>query len=497
MMKKLTLCATGATLALTLLGVVATFAPAMRAPSTPTIDSAAATPQAVPANPAALSDEDAARYRAIFLAQEKGDFRTADTLGDALGNRELMGYVLAQRYLSSQYKAKTDELDQWLAHYGDMPGASRIAALARRGLPVAVTRSSVKPLAGDGYIDHLGASGVPEGWRAALTLWRAENYEEALTLFRRIGDNERLSPWQRAAGYYWAYRAADRMEDVAAAREALADAAQYDTTFYGLLANARRGGIRLQARAPQVSYGLRHAPATTRAALLAQLGKAEEAEAELRLLYAKTAVEERSGIITLASEMNLPNLQVRLASTPGLSRAEKLFALYPRPGFMEAQAAADTELLMAIARNESAFKADAGSPMGARGLMQMLPSTALSIDRRMHIHAPGEFATIAERLADPATATRYGAAYVKILSNEPSIKGDLVRLLAGYNAGPGTVAGWSQNAEDPLLYIESIPYAETRNYVMQVLAQYWVYQALDGQEPSTLASLIGGGWPQV
>ena len=109
---------------------------------------------------------------------------------------------------------------------------------------------------------------------------------------------------------------------------------------------------------------------------------------------------------------------------------------------------------------------------------------------------PDELTSITARLGDPTTSVRYGAEYVKILSADPTIKGNLVRLLAGYNAGPAAVANWQSAANDPLLYIESIPYAETRNYVMQVLAQYWVYQSLDGQTPATLAAIRQGNWPQ-
>jgi soluble lytic murein transglycosylase len=107
---------------------------------------------------------------------------------------------------------------------------------------------------------------------------------------------------------------------------------------------------------------------------------------------------------------------------------------------------------------------------------------------------------MAERLADPEFSVRYGARYLSILMNKPAIKGDLVRMLAGYNAGPGAVAGWQNSTktiDDPLLYIESIPYPETRNYVLQVMAQYWVYQQLLGENSTTLTAIARGQWPQI
>ncbi|MBX9726530.1 MAG: hypothetical protein K2X09_04620, partial [Rickettsiales bacterium] len=67
-------------------------------------------------------------------------------------------------------------------------------------------------------------------------------------------------------------------------------------------------------------------------------------------------------------------------------------------------------------------------------------------------------------------------------------------------AGPGTVASWKAaagNVSDPLLYVESIPYPETRNYVMQVAAQYWIYQRMMGETPTSLRALAKGEWPKV
>jgi soluble lytic murein transglycosylase-like protein len=104
------------------------------------------------------------------------------------------------------------------------------------------------------------------------------------------------------------------------------------------------------------------------------------------------------------------------------------------------------------------------------------------------------------RLSDPAISARYGAEYLRILMREKAIGNDFIRLLVGYNAGPGTVASWqsaTRNIRDPLLYIESIPYPETRNYVMQVSAQYWVYQLLMDEKPESLAALARGEWPSI
>ena len=99
---------------------------------------------------------------------------------------------------------------------------------------------------------------------------------------------------------------------------------------------------------------------------------------------------------------------------------------------------------------------------------------------------------------DPSENVRGGVAYLRQLLDR--YNGDERLALAAYNAGPGTVSGWQTMAtkiNDPLLYIESIPYPETRNYVMQVLAHSWVYAGLLGETPSSLQELSKGEWPSL
>lgn len=452
-----------------------------------------------------LSEADATRYRLAFAAQSSGDYAGADSILAQVENPILMGHVLAERYLNPNYHATPTQLHAWLDRYGDHPGAARIAKLAAsRGIQLGrASGRSEAALAGSGYIDHLGRSGMPDNWYEGLRHWKEAQYHDALPLFAAIGADESLSGWQRAAGYYWAFRAADKLGASREASRALNNAAQFPTTFYGLLAARQQGTLEITAQAPAVDASLRRDPHTIRAALLAQLDRSEAAEAELRLLYARVPLKQRAGIVTLASELSLPNLQVRLARLDILSPAQALFAAYPMPAFMaQAQHAVDPALLMAIARNESGFRSDVGSSAGAVGMMQMLPSTARAVERRtgMEVASSSLGGGVISRLSDPATSVRYGAEYLKLLAAEPAISGNLVRLLAGYNAGPGAVANWQMTGtqiNDPLLYIESIPYAETRNYVMQVMAQYWVYQLLRGEQATSLAALDRGQWPKV
>ena len=458
-------------------------------------------------NPTELSAADKGLYLSIFALQNNKEYARADQMINQLGNRYLVGYVLAERYLDANYRATNDELALWLKLYSDQPQAAQIASLAtRRGMDVTLPAQE-KPLRGEGYTDHMGRSGMPDSWYTALNFWREGNAAQAKIIFAKLSENEDLSDWQRSAAYYWNYRANDKLGESEAAHASLKNAAQYATTFYGLLAGEQLDKLNIAAEAPEVSTALRNDPRAIRAALLTALDRTDDAEDELRQLYSATDKRTRGGIVTLASELGLSNLQMRLARTDGLSPSEALFARYPVPQYMVAlHPVMDSALLLAVARNESGFREIAKSPSGAVGMMQMLPSTARALERRIgqdqlsEASASASLAPIAERLSDPALSARYGAEYLKLLCKENAINNSLIHLLVGYNAGPGTVASWNNAARkvsDPLLYIESIPYAETRNYVMQVSAQYWIYQLMMDETPTSLRTLAKGQWPQL
>lgn len=500
---------TSRSIPLWVMGSVAAAAIFMLNPATPPSDAELLTPTQVVAateNPAELSAEDRGTYLMIGEAQARGDFERAGALMEQLNNRLLVGHMLSERYLETNYKANADELKRWLARYSDHPEASKIASLAARsGLDVTLPKPA-KPLKGHGYTDHEGKNSMPDSWFTALGFWRAGDYAQAAPIFARVSADEGLSKWQRAAAYYWSYRALGKLGETRAAKDALKQAAAYPTTFYGMLAASKLGLPAITPEAPEVRDHVRNDPRAIRAALLVQLDNRAAAEEELRAFYSALSNDARGGIVTLASELGMPNLQMRLAKTANLAPAEQLFAHFPTPDYMlDLKSVIDPALLMAVARNESGFREVAHSTAGAVGMLQMLPSTARAVEREVGAHlltsaSTASDAPIAERLNDPALSARYGAEYLKILMKQPAIGRNLIHLLVGYNAGPGTVASWKSAAasiDDPLLYIESIPYGETRNYVMQVSTQYWMYQRLMDTTPTSLRALANGEWPLV
>ncbi len=460
-----------------------------------------------------ISDRDRLLYQSIFaLGDRAGPEIVKETLG-RIDNKILEGHTLATLYLGETYKPSQDELITWLANYSDHPQAARIRTLASaKGVDTRTLAEfdiTAEVLRGDGYIDHIGKKPMPDSWYRGLSLWKENKHAQAAKIFADIGGDKKLSDWQRAAGYYWSARADEKLGNHFTARNELRNASAFSTTFYGLLAMQERGRTpELAAAAPHVPADIYHDANAVRARALAAIGELSMAENELRALGARLDTRDRAAIVTLASELNLANLQVRLSHLKYISDDEKIFAAYPMPTWLtQAQTRVDPALVLAIARQESVFREEVTSQAGAVGMMQMLPSTASMMMRDLKsggvnlASANSDTLPMAEQLTNPQLNIRLGAEYVRHLMEQPTIGSSLVKVLASYNAGPGSVANWQKTSAakitDPLLYIESIPYAETRNYVMQVMAQYWVYQSLMGESTASLASLAKGEWPGV
>ena len=143
-------------------------------------------------------------------------------------------------------------------------------------------------------------------------------------------------------------------------------------------------------------------------------------------------------------------------------------------------------------RQESKFKTDATSRVGARGLMQLMPRTAsfISGDRSLRYRSGRE------KLYDPAFNMELGQNYVDHLMTK-AVDGDLFHLAAAYNGGPGNLRRWMRAVEidDPLLFIESIPNRESRDFVEIVLTNFWVYRARLGQPAPSREKVASGELP--
>jgi soluble lytic murein transglycosylase-like protein len=124
--------------------------------------------------------------------------------------------------------------------------------------------------------------------------------------------------------------------------------------------------------------------------------------------------------------------------------------------------------------------------------MQVRPGTARDLIRWRSIPAdPG-------RLTDPATNIEFGQAYLEYLRDQPITQGLLPRVIAAYNAGPAPIGVWNTRFDqsDPLLFLETIPYWETRGYVPIVLRNYWIYEQRNADQSPSRRALAAGLWPR-
>ena len=164
---------------------------------------------------------------------------------------------------------------------------------------------------------------------------------------------------------------------------------------------------------------------------------------------------------------------VRTSASRGFIMPERGYPIRSMtPGVVSPEQA----LILGITRQESGFDPVIRSPAGAMGLMQLMPGTAALVARRVGVnYSSGQ-------LSDPDYNTRLGAAYLDQMLG--TFSGSYVMAIAAYNAGPGRPSEWAgfcgdprTSNVDPIDFIECIPFAETRNYVMRVMEGMQVYRA--------------------
>ncbi|MCX8134709.1 MAG: transglycosylase SLT domain-containing protein [Roseococcus sp.] len=384
--------------------------------------------------------------------------------------------------------------------YGAQLRAEMAQALFRQGQDEEALRLALEAL----QLDRLNPVAAHQAGLAAFALAR---YEQALHHFERAAQSERASPALRAAAAYWTARAAVRARRPAQYVPWMLQAAQEPRTFYGMIARRNLGLPSGLSWDRDVAVGTHaHALAETaggwRALALLQIGQDARAEAELRLLHrrARNNPPVVQGILAVAQARGMTALATAVASAlPAEEARGRDDARFPLPTLLPPQGfRMDPALLYALALQESRFNPEAVSPAGARGLLQIMPATASYVAGDPSLRGAG-----AQRLHEPGLSLEIGQRYLHYLARHEAVQGDLIRLLAAYNAGPGNVARWlpvAQRRQDPLLFIESIPLAETRLFVQRVLTFSWIYaNRLNLPSPSldALASGYFPGFPDV
>lgn len=315
------------------------------------------------------------------------------------------------------------------------------------------------------------------GWIALRFLSQPE---VAYAHFVRLYDAGTL-PITIARGAYWAGRAADKMGYRDLAASWFDTAAERFTTYYGQLASSAQGVTPIRfVGEPQPS--MTEINAFDRQELVRLTRDLAAAGADdivtpffRRLCDEATTPDQYMLMARLAREIERPDLEVEAAKRASYAGVNLIAEGYPIPELPKG-GGVETPLLLAMTRQESAFAHEAVSRAGARGLMQLMPHTASVIAKALHLRFSQKRLT-----TDRRYNVTLGRAYINdLLTN---FSGSYVLAIAAYNAGPARVKNWMSLYGDPrtasvnvIDWVESIPYAETRNYVQRVLENLQIYR---------------------
>lgn len=315
-----------------------------------------------------------------------------------------------------------------------------------------------------------------------LALTYRDDPKAALEHFKRFrGAVE--TPISLGRAGYWEGRAYEAMDDPENAQLAYSFGAEYQTSFYGLLA-AERGNVEMKpfltgrdTFPDWRNASFADSTVFSAARLFIASGDRNRAEQFLRHMTETLPAAEIGSLGTFLLDQNEPHLAVMVGKQAARRGIVVPHAYFPVASLGVIDMPVQEELALAIARRESEFDPVVKSGVGARGLMQLMPATAKAVARYLQIPYSRERLT-----TEPAYNARLGTAYLDELME--IFDGNVVMVSAGYNAGPGRPLRWMKTRGDPrkgeidiVDWIEHIPFNETRNYVMRVAESLPVYRA--------------------
>ncbi len=337
-------------------------------------------------------------------------------------------------------------------------------------------------------------------WTAGLASYRLGDMAVAQRHFEALAAADNSTPRSRAAGAFWAARINLMGQRPEKARALFAIAASYPRTLYGLLAHGALGEEPDFSWAPpplthRELHTALQVPAVRRALALARVGQERRAELELRRLGTAASPALAKAVLALADRLGLPAAQLGIArKLAAFDGGNHDGAMYPLPRWKpDGGYLVDRALVFAMMRQESQFIVGAKSSAGARGVMQLMPRTAAFVarDRRFRTSRRGD-------LFKPELNIALGQKYLLHLLDQPEVGGNLLYLVAAYNSGPGNLRKWGRRMkdnDDPLLFIESVPWRETREYLEQVLTNLLIYRVRLGQAAPEIDAIVAGRWP--
>jgi soluble lytic murein transglycosylase len=314
-------------------------------------------------------------------------------------------------------------------------------------------------------VDAADMDDVAHEWHTRAALW-AKKWSLVTRTIAAMPDEQRnLARWR-----YWSARAAEVERNPEVARQ-LYRSLSTDDNYYSAMAAARLGQevVPTLHKLPRDQTQLREIeqlPGLVRARELYWSGLRPEAMIEWIRGYDSLSEPARAQAIHLAANWGWHEQAVATATQQRVFNDYVL--LYPQPFDREVHGAArmtslPPDLIYGVLRQESLYRADAVSSAGARGLLQLLPETARRTARIWKQPRPS-----VDDLLDPQINVPLGAGQLRILMDR--FGGQIPVALAGYNAGPNAAARWLPTSSiDSDIWIENIPYNETRAYVQRIL----------------------------
>ncbi len=340
------------------------------------------------------------------------------------------------------------------------------------------------------------------GWRLGWVNYIDGKFDKAFDRFQDVAKRFPKSPFIEY-NLYWSAKSAEKLDNKEKAKELLISVATlYPYTFHGIRAKEKIKGVSIpennpdkMTAEPPIKLGRaldgREKFYYTRAKELSAIGLTVEARKEIQRLE-KSIRKNLTGVLWLSNiyhkaggyseSLKLLQLYKDFATKSGERTLSPRFWKYFFPlAYREAVTSnskyrkVDPFFVNGIIRQESLFDSKALSPAGARGLMQIMPATGKKLYPKTKLKKPFE----ADVLFQPDLNIRLGVKYVSQLNKR--FGGNGTHILISYNAGPHVLKKWLKrfgHLNDLDVFIESIPYPETRRYVKHVLRNRGIYNTL-------------------
>ena len=411
----------------------------------------------------------------------------------ALRNEPSLRYALARFYRRQEKygKARAVLLD------GPSTSVEMVDANAWWEERRIIARRSVGPAHRDSWsaaYKIASRHGLTEGEDAVdaefLAGWIALRYnndgQTALKHFARL-HKLASSRTEKARGGYWLGRAYAALGNKSDATKAFRSAAQHSTIYYGQLAREQigLGNTPEEIRGGEFSAGARQRVESDEVIRAMRIMHQASGREYLQMFLWSIAsrfdnTDDMNAAANIVHALGGTFWALKLAKAAGQFKVDIDSWSYPLRGLPDWQQVGkpiEKAMVFALSRQESEFNPDAGSRVGAQGLMQLMPGTAKMVARQYRLpYAVGKLKS------DPAFNVKLGAAHLADLVND--FNGSYVLTLVAYNAGPRRAREWTDEygdlrsqGVDAIDWVESIPFQETRQYVQKVLQNLHVYRS--------------------